>query len=409
MMDSPFVSKTFTDIWLESFRKNAPPISVVGIQGTSFVQEGRGWLVNLGHTHTKGLCYELEDSVVLNGRTCLVYDVPSYFNCPKKVAAQGVKLKKVRQYPGYLIALDQYGSMQDFMQHRFKKSSRYKLNKYFKRLTSCFDIKTVMYRGEMDEGEFNEIFQKFRILLEVRFQEKGEYNNNLDAEEWDFYKKVALPMIQKKEAGLFVVYDGKEPVAITLNYFSDNVIFDAITVFDTDYAKFHLGSVNIMFLIQWGLENGFKILDFSKGHFDYKVRWATQRYDFEYHILYDPESILSTSRAFLKANFFQIKQHLRDLQLNLVMNRIKFFLKGKESATKQGATARKFTFKDFEMDNNSAHYRVDGYGPEIKKMFLEYLYLYGETAKEVVVSKFKDQGELYVFEGKKNKIIGTLT
>ena len=63
--------------------------------------------------------------------------------------------------------------------------------------------------------------------------------------------------------------------------FSEDTLFDAITVFDIDYSKFHLGSITIMKLIEWCIENEIKILDFSKGYFEYKRRWCTKIYDFE--------------------------------------------------------------------------------------------------------------------------------
>ncbi|PWL38508.1 hypothetical protein DKG77_09605 [Flagellimonas aquimarina] len=403
MTDNPFTSETFTDIWFNSFGKNGSIISIPGIKDMAFYKEHSGLFINIGKTHTKGVRYSNENIISLQGKTCLIYDVPSYLNCPTTLPVKGGKLKKIAQYPGFLIELSQFASLQDFMHRKFKKNSRYKLKKYSRKLEECFDIKSVMYIGEMDRNRFDEIFEKFRVLLEKRFQRKGEHNNNLDKEEWNFYKQVAYPMVQKKEAGLFVIFDRNEPIAITLNYFSKDIIFDAITVFDTDYAKFHLGSVNIMYLIQWGIENKFKTLDFSKGYFDYKVRWATRQYDFEYHILYDPKSLMSTIRAAVMSNFFTLKQYLREKNLNLLLNKIHFlFYNGKPNIVNTiDCIDRKFLFKDFDMKKNVAKTKINGYGPEIKKILFEFLYLYGEAAKDVIVFNISDVGKQYLFQGKK--------
>jgi len=81
--------------------------------------------------------------------------------------------------------------------------------------------------------------------------------------EWEFYKEVAYPLILESKASLFVLYDNETPIAITYNYHSENIVFDAITVFDIDYIKY---------------------LDFSKRYFDYKKRICPIEYNFEYHV-----------------------------------------------------------------------------------------------------------------------------
>ncbi len=400
-MDNPYASKIFIDTWFEHFGKNDSRIKVIGVEGTEFYYNGKGIYVNSGKTHTKGINYSLTDKPLIEGKILLIHDVPSYFGCPASIPAKSVKLKKVIQYPGFLIELDQFDSLEDFMRQKFKKSSRYKLNKYKRRLTQCFDIKYKMYRGAIPENDYQRIFEKFRTLLKKRFENKGEHNNNLDKQEWEFYQKVSLAMIRNNKAGLFVIEDRGTPIAITLNYFSENNIFDAITVFDIDYAKFHLGSINIMFLIEWGIENGYRVLDFSKGYFEYKVRWATKEYNFEYHILYNPKSTASQTRAYFLASFFKIKQNLRSKGINKRLNKIRFAIKNKgEKNTPQDTIKVKTTFEDYSLEDNIGLNKVNGYDPEIKKVFFEFLYLFDESSQDVEVLKTQEKN--YVFNGKKN-------
>lgn len=92
-------------------------------------------------------------------------------------------------------------------------------------------------------------------------------------------------MILEKKASLFIIYDGEKPIGIMLNFMSNNILFGTMSVFDIAYAKYNVGSVNIMKLIEWCLNNHIKFLDFSKGHFDDKVRWTNVAYYFEYYIL----------------------------------------------------------------------------------------------------------------------------
>ncbi|NAY90591.1 GNAT family N-acetyltransferase [Muricauda sp. JGD-17] len=409
MTDNPFSSETFVKIWSESFGKQKTRTKIKGIGKIEFYEQGRVF-INLGKTITKGIYYTTDNAISLKGKTCLVYDVPSYFACPLTFPSKGSKLKKIKQYPGFLIELHLFNSLQDFMQKKFKKSSRYKLNKYRRRLTQCFEIKYKMYRNEMGKSEFELIFEKFKLLLQKRFEGKGEHNNNLDHKEWKFYKKVAFPMIQKGDAGLFTIFNGDEPIAITLTYFSKDIIFDAITVFNIDYAKFHLGSVNIMLLIQWGIENQFKILDFSKGYFDYKTRWATKQYDFEYHILSDPKSPMSIISAFFLGNFFAFKQYLRERNLNLLLSKFRFALKSKkkDAEVSKEKISKRLIFKNFDPKSNYSLTRVDANEHEVKKMLFEFLYLYGEASKNVVIYKIDDMGQ-YLFKGSKTDKIASFT
>ena len=131
----------------------------------------------------------------------------------------------------------------------------------------CFDIKYKMFWGDISKEEYDYVFNHFKQLLTKRFLDKQTVNNNLNSDEWDFYYDVAYPMILEKKASLFVIYHDAKPIGVTLNYLSEEILFDAITVFDIDYAKFHLGSINIMKLIEWCLERNFMALDFFQRPF----------------------------------------------------------------------------------------------------------------------------------------------
>src|SRR5690606_33258209 len=269
--------------------------------------------INAGRNHTKGISYILNDSTHNDFRkkAFLVYDVPEFFNVNTSITNKRLKIHKIKQYKGFLIDLKAHKNFDEYMLSTFKKSSRYKLNKYKKRLELCFNIKyKMLYGKETPKEEYDFVFEKFKELLEKRFSEKKVNNNNLNPKEWNFYYDVVYPMILEKKASLFVIYDGDIPIGVTLNYFSEDTVFDAITVFDIDYAKFHLGSVTIMKLIEWTIDNKFRYFDFSKGYFDYKKRWANKEYDFEYHLYYDKSSILSSTLARSIASYFKFKQYL---------------------------------------------------------------------------------------------------
>src|SRR5690606_38012236 len=206
------------------------------------------------------------------------------------------------------------------------------------------------------------------------------------------------------KASLFVIYNEDIPIGVTLNYFSDMILFDAITVFDIDYEKFHLGSVTVMKLIEWAIDNKFGYFDFSKGYFDYKKRWATREYDFEYHIYYDGSSILSTTFASGMALYFNFKQYLRDKDLNTKLHNLTFRLRNRKS---KDVGNEKHLFSPIEDETILANYQeINRDGDEwnrLKTMIFEFLYLNNESQKNLKIKKDLLDDHKFVFEGGKKR------
>jgi hypothetical protein len=316
----------------------------------------------------------------------------------------------IRQYPGFLIDLSNVRDLNGFMSQTFSKSSRYKLQKYKKRLESCFNIRYRMYYGEINEPGFKKLFDKFRELLEKRFADKQVVNNNLDPGEWNFYMEVAYPMILEKKAALFVVYNGQEPIALTLNYLMPDVLIDAITVFDTDYSKFHLGSVNIMQQIAWCLENKIGIFDFSKGYFDYKKRWGNREYDFKYHIYYDKKSFKASFLAHALGASFRLKQWLRERNINEHWHKLKYRFRTKKDMAPQ--QIRSYTFEEAGSEVIQDDYRLvnrqsEEYG-RLKKAVFDFLYLRMENEASLQIFMVNPTTDTYLFKGVNNQAKVTL-
>ena len=405
--DNPFSSKTFTACWSKHFNNGIKPISFGFLnQVRCYESKIPSLYINIGKNLTKGISYSINDTEMeeIHGKTILFYDVladSGASGVPNKNNTKSWGHFSIRQYPGYSIHLRSFDSLEDYMNQTFKKSSRYKLRKYKKRLEQCFDVSFKSIGPNVSKEEYDFIFERFRILLEKRFEEKRIHNNNLNQSEWDFYKDVAFPLIKEEKATLFVLYNGNQPISITLGYLADKRIFDAITVFDIDYAKFHLGSIKIMYLIDWAITNNWEILDFSKGYFDYKVRWSNKKYSFHYHILYDKDSIQSKLTAFFLKCFFELKQCLRERKMNQRLHKIRFWLK--KTKTEQPSKPL-YHFKPFE-NNLSKKKLIEINWLEEENLFLkeavfDFLYLNNEKATYLRI--FKVLGEpSYICEGQK--------
>ncbi len=286
--------------------------------------------INVGKNLTKGMSYVLDSSFTsydFKNKVLLIYDVPEYFNIKTETLPKKIKAIKIEQYPGFLTNLETYIDFNNYFSSSFSKKSRYKFKSYQRALESSFDIKYKHFYGDISKEPYDDIFQHFNTLLKKRFEDKLETNNNLIPKEWDFYYDSSFELILKKKASLFVIYDDKKPIAISLNYFSTNILFFAMTVFDMDYFKYNIGKVHLMELYKWCFENNIKIFDLSKGYYDYKERWANVSYNFEHHIYYDSNSISAIAIAHFLKLFFKLKQFLRDLKLNVLLHKITYLFK----------------------------------------------------------------------------------
>ncbi len=411
MLNNPFLSETFTAIWSKHFAAEKSAHLFGFLPSLGFTKNRFLPLyTNIGKCLTKGIGYRL-DAQNSNGykkKAFLLYDVPNYFKVNTDTSGTDLGVYRSTQYPGFLIDLANFNTVSDYLATAFSKSSRYKLKKYKKRFEASFDVRYVMYRGKMDRETYDYIFKSFRELLEKRFDDKQITNNNLDPKEWQFYHEVTYPMLLQGKASLFVIYNRDNPIGVTLNFFSEDILFDAITVFDIDYAKFHLGSITIMELMEWCLENGLKTFDFSKGYFDYKTRWATTTYDFEYHIYYDSKSIRAKSIAFLLKKFFDLKQRLREKNVNEQLHRITYRFKNKTPKPLQNSG---YTFAEIGDEEPIVHgEEIALEAPEntnVRLLVFEYLYLNDAHYRDIQMYT-SNKSDHYFLICKTKRVLATL-
>lgn len=335
---NPFTSETFTKIWKAHFNKERVIYTFECLKNLKFFKHNSSLplFINVGKNITKGISYELNDNKPANDfkkKVVLIYDVPQYINTNKEFLNKKLKWIKIKQYPGYLTHLSNYNDFNDFLASKFSKKSRYKFNSYKRTLENAFDISYKNLYGHVNKEEYDTVFKSFHNLLTKRFDEKHESNNNLNPAEWEFYKDVAFPLILEKKASLFVIYSGNTPIAISLNYISENTLVFAMTVFDTDFSQYNVGTVHLMELYKWCFEQKLEILDLSKGFYDYKTRWGDTEYYFENHIVFDPDSLICAVIANAIANYFKLKQYLRDKKLNEKLHKLTFFLRKKNNKT----------------------------------------------------------------------------
>ncbi|MEL0456411.1 GNAT family N-acetyltransferase [Flavobacteriaceae bacterium SZ-1-7] len=403
--ENPFTSETFVTSWSGHFIQNEKTHRFGFIDGVSFFKSHKKLAIytNVGKNLTKGLSYRLnpfEDPRHYGKKTLLIYDIPEYFNVTIENLPTSLRLIKIRQYKGFIAKLDAYKNFDDYFQKTFSKKSRYKFKSYQRNLENCFDVKYVNYFGQISKEEYDVVFNAFHAMLKRRFDEKSEANNNLEDEEWNFYYDTAYKLILEKKASLYVIYDGKKPIAISLNYLSKDILFFAMTSFDVDYFKFNVGKVHLMELFKWCFENNMKTFDFSKGYYDYKERWGNEQYHFEYHILYDPKSITSVIAAKAMAMVFKFKQHLRDRELTQKINRLKRFLKPEKEAVKE-KVVKEIELETLDgLEKNMEEIKLDDSLSYLRRHVYDFLYLSNLHIKNLKLYKLKnDVKNTFILKG----------
>ncbi|MBU2938631.1 GNAT family N-acetyltransferase [Lacinutrix sp. C3R15] len=332
MKNNPFVTKAFTTIWSKFFNASKQGLNFKFIKNVAFVKSK--WFplyYNVGKNITNGMSYVLDlEEKDFKGNTFLLHDVPSYFNLEAPEFSD-LKCFKVKQYKGFLAKLDAFESYDAFAKNQFKSNTRYKFRRNQERLETCFNISYSIYNDSIEKDRYITIMKGFKALLTKRFNELQKGNDILET--WDYYYALIFKMLQEKRALLITICNNDKPIGVSLSFLSDTTMFYAITSFDTDYYRFNLGHTTIIKLFNWCFENGYTIYDFSKGEYEYKNRWTNMEYVYENHILYDSKSLVASAVAKFVKSKYELKQYLRDKNVNEKYVKIKFLLKGKKAKT----------------------------------------------------------------------------
>jgi hypothetical protein len=405
IQNNPFTSSLFISVWCKNFNINLTPYNFNLFKGLHFFKSKGGLFINAGKNLTKGITYEITETLGSNfkNEVCLIYDVPTYAQAKTTIIPKNLALKKIKQYPGFLIHLNHYSDIDDYLKKTFSKSSIQKLRRYNNRLQTCFNITDKMLTGaSVEKTEYETVFDHFHKLLTKRFEDKQITNNNLNPKEWRFYKDVAYQLILENKAALHVIYNDNLPISVRLLYFSEHIIFDAITVFDIDYTKFHLGKISVLKMLEWSFNSKYEIFDFSKGYFDYKESWSDLKYDFEYHICYNTKSMRAALLASTIALTYKIKQYLRDKNINEKLHKITFTLKqhSKSNPLKieilphDKGEINKYDLQEIALNDEIVY---------LKKYIVDFQFLNSEHQKNIRLYQTTNQNHrLYLIKGKHN-------
>ncbi|WP_299274668.1 GNAT family N-acetyltransferase [uncultured Psychroserpens sp.] len=413
MKTNPFTSSVFETSWSKHFNEDKTLMSFDFLEGVRFIKDKpNGIYVNAGRNLTKGLYYSLNyDKQDYKGKTFLIYDVPSYFDVEDFNAPShsSLRIKRVFQYQGFLMDITSFNNQDEYINSQFSSKNRREFRSNQRRLETCFDIDYAFIHEAMPKEEFNVLFEQFYALLSRRFADKQTNYHHLSSKKWNYYKELVYNMLKKKQASLLVISNAKTPIGITLNFHSEDILFEAITVFDPDYYKFSIGKTSIIKLLEWCFEHNYRISDFSKGDFDYKHKWSNLAYDFEYHILYDSKSILSVLRAQYAIAYYKLKLYLRRKKINELYRKYRFYLKG-GGKEKEDRAYNNYTFEKLNSFEPSDNHELIDFKSESFRFLTQFVYTFlfanPEPLENVKVYKRIDALEFVISGSKKaQKII----
>ena len=259
--------------------------------------------------------------VNLKNKIYIITDVPSFLNVDINNQNEISKVKKIPQYKGFLIKLNNYKSLNDYLVDKMGRASRKKIRSKERKLMENHNITYKFHYGEISKEHYNLLFDAFKKMLQNRFEEKQTYNKNLS--NWNYYYELAYPMILNKTASLFVIYDHEKPINIALNFHDHDILFSYMQTFDIDYSDYNLGYIDMSKHIEWCINNNISIIDLSKGDSYFKRKWSNYTYGFEYHILYDKKSVMSSLIANAFSLKLKFKQFLRDKNIERLYQRDK--------------------------------------------------------------------------------------
>ncbi|MBR9854792.1 MAG: GNAT family N-acetyltransferase, partial [Algicola sp.] len=201
-----------------------------------------------------------------------------------------IVIKKVKTFPGSLIKLSAYKSYDDYLKKNFDQKGRSHFAKCRNLLDECFNIRHQVFYGSIKEEEYQIVFDAFEHMQSKRFNQKGVRTGTDPM--LPEYREKTLELVRNKQACISVIYNEDRPIAISLNYMLGKIVHGFTKTFDPAYSKFSLGNIELLNIVSWSFDKGFEVLDFMKGEYSYKNRFADTPYPFLIETIYHKNGIV---------------------------------------------------------------------------------------------------------------------
>ncbi|MCV6628477.1 MAG: GNAT family N-acetyltransferase [Flavobacteriaceae bacterium] len=314
LLNNPFTSPTYTSTWQKHFRKDQEMFRFESIKDLTFFRNIKnGLYINLGTVKTLGINYQLDSQATfedIRHKTFLVYDVPDY--ATRENTHPNLGIKSISQYAGYRVDTAVFEDLEDYIVKTLSKNRRKSFMKAWRKLEREHDIRYKVFYGEIDKDTYRQLFDKLHHMMATQYEEKSEINYHMSDRTQNWHFELFYKLINEKKASFNVIYNEETPIAISINYHSDDIFFAPFGCYDQKYLKYGIGNIQMMKELSWVFENkDCRYYDLGKASYGYKQRWANQKYYYNYHILYDKKSVKANFCALSVYLYFKGKSVLR--------------------------------------------------------------------------------------------------
>lgn len=253
--------------------------------------------------NTEKISTHLENASFIN-----IYDIPSYYKPILNSQLNTYKKLIAPLYAGYAINLSAYTNFQDYINKIVRRARWSQLKRYKKRLDLCLQPTYKTYYGtNLEIEEYNKLFETLYVITEERFKQKEEFNFEIPY--LKLYQEIMYPLILDKKAAIFVIYHQDRPINITLNFINGNTFFHWNSCYDTKYAMFNLGHINVTNHLEWCFNNNMKLFDMGRGDFLHKRKWVDTTYVYNEHVVFKSSNLKAIFSAYYKFCYISLRYY----------------------------------------------------------------------------------------------------
>jgi len=331
-----------------------------------------------------------------------VLEIPPYV---EPTVTDSFKRLTFYRMSGFLVNLEGFKSLNDYMSYQFTKKNRNKIKSYSRRLETCFNITYKLYFGNIEKQDYERLMEVLENMIKRRWDGRSEKHQ--DVENLELYKKIMYQFILEKKASMFVIYDNEKPISITLNSHYEGIMIGNIIAYDIDYAKFSLGNIDVYKLLEWCFENNYKILDLGVIFLSYKKQWSNVIYTCRNDIVYNKFSVFNTCFAYAIYSLFRLKLYLT--KKNILKDNVDLAHDNSNILDDNTEIERDFKIaeqKNLEINSDFIKINIETDNHSfLRKTIYDYLYLNFENKNAVTIYKLNTMPNSYYICGKKSIIL----
>jgi len=263
------------------------------------------------------------DSPLDHEKPLLLSSMPNYLGFQFARTSQ-LSVKSIKTFPGSLINLKAYPNYESYLGSRFNNKKRAQFRSSKALLGHCFEVVHKVHFGAIDKVEYDKLFDALIEMHLARLGQKGTADDTSGM--WALYRESAYRQILDKQACISVIYHRTTPIAISLNFILGKIVHGFNRSFDMAYSKFGLGNIELLNMVQWCFEQGFEILDFMKGEYNYKNKFTDTPYWFTIQLAYWGSGGQKRKGMFLYCGlgaFYALYNFARSFNLHRAWHKIK--------------------------------------------------------------------------------------